>query len=53
MKWKVDKMIFERIVVVENHLNKLSDAGWEIYKIHFSQTSMTRVDEVTIVSMKR
>jgi len=52
MAWKIEKFIFERVETVESRLNYLQDAGWEIYKIHFSQTPLTNASEVTIVANK-
>ncbi len=52
MKWKVDKLVYDNIDVVELQLNNLSDSGWKIYKIHFDITQMG-YDRVTIVSIKQ
>ena len=52
MAWKVEKFIFEKVETIESRLNYLQDAGWEIYKIHFSKTPVAMVNEVTIVENK-
>jgi len=50
MAWKVDKVVFDKTKVLEDHLNGLEDSGWKIYEIEISKSIL--YDEAIVISTK-